>query len=196
MNPEPSASLRGLSFPSGPTVAMRVSDGLRRRSLESVLDCAGEAHADVLLVDVAPGEAVPMDACIPILALTDDPGPSADPSLAGVLPRDASARQIAAAVAAVFEGLRVRAAAPAAGQPETAKPPLQASATPGVMLTPREQATLELVGEGLSNKVIARRLGISAHTVKYHLESVFAKLAVRSRTQAVAQGLRRGLVVL
>ena len=55
---------------------------------------------------------------------------------------------------------------------------------------------LALVGQGLSNKAIARRLAISAHTVKYHLEAVFAKLAVDSRAEAVTRGLRRGLLVV
>jgi two-component system, NarL family, nitrate/nitrite response regulator NarL len=110
---------------------------------------------------------------------------AADRSLAGVLPRTASARQIAAAVAALSEGLVVRPAVPA-----------QALVGPAPVLTPREGEILAQIGEGMSNKAIARRLGISAHTVKYHLEAVFAKLAVRSRAEAVSQGVRRGLVHL
>ena len=63
-------------------------------------------------------------------------------------------------------------------------------------LTPREVEVLALVGEGLSNKAIARRLAISAHTVKYHLEAIFAKLGVRSRAEAVTRGLRLGVHLL
>ncbi len=48
----------------------------------------------------------------------------------------------------------------------------------------------------MSNKTVARRLGISAHTVKFHLEAVFAKLGATSRAEAVAKGLRRGLILL
>ena len=55
---------------------------------------------------------------------------------------------------------------------------------------------LALLGEGLSNKAIARRLAISAHTVKYHLEAVFAKLGVASCAEAVAKGLRGGIIEL
>ena len=64
------------------------------------------------------------------------------------------------------------------------------------LLTPREREILTLIGQGMSNKAIARHLGISAHTVKYHLEAVFAKLGVRSRAEAVTTGLRQGLVLL
>jgi DNA-binding CsgD family transcriptional regulator len=64
------------------------------------------------------------------------------------------------------------------------------------LLTPRELEILACLGEGMSNKAVARRLGISAHTVKFHLEAVFTKLGVTSRAEAVAKGLRRGLILL
>ena len=63
-------------------------------------------------------------------------------------------------------------------------------------LTRRELSVLRLVAHGLSNKEIASELGISTHTVKYHLASLLAKLGVHSRTEAVTIGLRRGLVPL
>lgn len=63
-------------------------------------------------------------------------------------------------------------------------------------LTLREQEVLELVGQGLSNKLIARRLMISEHTVKFHLSSLSAKLGASSRTEAVRKGLRRGLITV
>jgi two-component system, NarL family, nitrate/nitrite response regulator NarL len=61
-------------------------------------------------------------------------------------------------------------------------------------LTPREAEILTLVGEGMSNKAVARRLGISVHTVKFHLEALFAKLDATSRAEAVAKGLRGGIL--
>ena len=66
----------------------------------------------------------------------------------------------------------------------------------GQTLTRRELSVLRLVAHGLGNKEIASELGISAHTVKYHLASLLAKLGVHSRTEAVTIGLRRGLVPL
>jgi len=59
------------------------------------------------------------------------------------------------------------------------------------LLTPRETEVLVLISDGLSNKEIARRLEISLHTVKFHIESLLRKLGARSRAEAVAKGLAR-----
>ena len=76
-----------------------------------------------------------------------------------------------------------------------------ATAAPGAFaqggaLTARELEVLRLVARGLSNKEIAADLGITTHTVKYHLATVLEKLGVRSRTEAVSLGVRKGLVPL
>jgi two-component system, NarL family, response regulator YdfI len=63
-------------------------------------------------------------------------------------------------------------------------------------LTPRELEVLRLLAEGLPNKEIATTLAISEHTVKFHLSSIFGKLGATSRTEAVAIGIRRGLVMV
>ena len=63
-------------------------------------------------------------------------------------------------------------------------------------LTPREVEVLELVAEGLSNKAVAARLGISDQTVKFHLTSLSGKLGAINRTDAVRRALRRGLITL
>ena len=64
-----------------------------------------------------------------------------------------------------------------------------------VLLTPREIEVLGAIGEGLTNKAVARRLDISLHTVKFHLESLFRKLGARTRTEAVAKASERRLDV-
>jgi DNA-binding NarL/FixJ family response regulator len=63
-------------------------------------------------------------------------------------------------------------------------------------LTGRETEVLELLAEGLSNKAIAGRLGISDQTVKFHVASIGGKLGAANRTDAVRLGVRRGLIAL
>ena len=65
-----------------------------------------------------------------------------------------------------------------------------------IVLTPRELEVLALLAEGASNKLIARRLGISAHTAKYHVASLLEKLDAVSRTDAVAHAARIGVLHL
>jgi NarL family two-component system response regulator YdfI len=64
------------------------------------------------------------------------------------------------------------------------------------VLTPREIEVLRLMAEGTSNKIIAHQLGISDHTVKFHVTSILTKLNAGSRTEAVTLGVRQGLVYL
>jgi len=66
----------------------------------------------------------------------------------------------------------------------------------GPSLTNREREILALLADGLGNKQIAARLGISTNTVKTHLELLFEKIGVSSRAEAVATGVRRGLLLL
>jgi two-component system, NarL family, nitrate/nitrite response regulator NarL len=63
-------------------------------------------------------------------------------------------------------------------------------------MTPREQQVLDLLGEGLSNRAIAERLGISEHTVKFHLAAVYGKLGATTRAEAVRHAFRRGMLTL
>jgi two-component system nitrate/nitrite response regulator NarL len=66
----------------------------------------------------------------------------------------------------------------------------------GAPLTPREREIVELMADGANNRIIASRLAISRHTVKFHVASILAKLGARSRTEAVALALRRGLLAV
>jgi len=61
-------------------------------------------------------------------------------------------------------------------------------------LTARESEVLDLLSQGLSNKLIARKLNISEHTVKFHVSSIYTKLGAASRTDAVNKGARHGLI--
>ncbi len=103
-----------------------------------------------------------------------------------MLSRDADARQIDAAIRAVAAGLIVRA-------PDAVESGFGAIHEPDgqALLTPRELDVLAALAEGLTNKAIARRLNISLHTVKFHLESLFRKLGARTRTEAVAKASER-----
>lgn len=157
----------------------------RSRALESMSSVefvhSAEA-ADIVISD----ELIELPIPVILLANTAD---SSLVSLAlrsgirGVLSFDATPQEIEAAIHAVDAGLVVL-AEPPNGQ-ELAEP-----------LTERELELLDLLAEGISNKLIAHRLSISEHTVKTHIASIFTKLGVSSRTEAVAQAIRRGLVML
>lgn len=137
-----------------------------------------------------------------VVALTDGPSSAAlaDALRLGaraVLPRDAGAEEIVAAVEAAAVGLLVLDLSSA----ETLLPLLSAGghaapATHTESLTPREIEVLGMLAEGAGNKIIARRLGISEHTVKFHVGSILAKLNASSRTEAVTIGVRQGLIML
>ncbi len=66
----------------------------------------------------------------------------------------------------------------------------------GAVLTPREIEVLRLLADGASNKIIAHKLGVSDHTVKFHVTSILTKLNAGTRTEAVMLGVRMGLVYL
>lgn len=100
--------------------------------------------------------------------------------------------------AALDATLRAAAAGLSLGVPENTAPAFAAMEDDEapVLLTPRELEILVLLSDGMSNKSVARALDISQHTVKFHVESIFRKLGVASRAEAVAKGLKRGLMHL
>ena len=113
----------------------------------------------------------------------------------GLLLRDIEPEALLATVQAVARGLVVldpELAAellPEADEPGAVAPPAEA-------LTPRELEVLQLLAEGLANKAIARRLDISDHTVKFHVNAIMGKLNAQSRTEAVVRATRLGLIIL
>jgi len=116
----------------------------------------------------------------------------------GILPQSSTESEILATVEAVASGLVVL-------HPDVVEyllPPKEGSlrenalVNPVQTLTPREIEVLQMLGSGLGNKAIAKRLNISEHTVKFHLSSIFQKLGVSTRTEAVTVGVRLGLIML
>jgi DNA-binding NarL/FixJ family response regulator len=112
----------------------------------------------------------------------------------GALPRTATVDQIVAAVLAAAAGLVVR--EPASINSAEHLPRSAVSISRFQPLTPREVEVIGMIAEGLGNKMIAARLGISEHTVKTHVTAVFTKLGVSSRAEAVASAARLGVIML
>ena len=111
----------------------------------------------------------------------------------GVVPPDAPPEELAAAVAAAGQGLIVL---PKAVTERLLHEPAASAEELSESLTAREREVLDLLGHGLSNKLIGRELHISEHTVKFHISSLYAKLGVNNRAEAVSRGARYGLISL
>ena len=170
-------------------------------------DLAETVEADVVLLALEPGEPLPLPlALLPdrmgrapaVVVLGDDPADGwvqrgLRSGARGALARTATGEQIAAAVTAAAAGL----VALPAGLAATGAPrPVLRATVPASGLTPREIEVLGMLAEGLGNKVIAARLGISDHTVKTHVAAIFGKLGVSTRAEAVASAARLGLIML
>ncbi|GAB4495140.1 MAG: response regulator transcription factor [Anaerolineales bacterium] len=159
-----------------------------------------------LLVLAAPKELVALadsaETLPPLLLLGDEPGevqmlPALHGPAWGLLPLNASEMELEAALRAVEQGLWVGAPALLGGLLREADSLNAADSAPlPDPLTGREIEVLQMMAQGLANKQIGLALGISEHTVKFHLSSLYAKLGVASRTEAVRAGARRGLVGL
>jgi len=135
----------------------------------------------------------PLPDSLSLLLLTDSPLSPTDalrtrPSF-GILPADVSSEEILAAVHALAEGLTV-------GPRSLLFPNDSASPSEPGPLTERELEVLNLIAEGLANKQIAVQLGISEHTVKFHISSIYSKLNATNRAEAIRAGLRGGWIAL
>lgn len=108
----------------------------------------------------------------------------------GVMSSTATPRRIHAGLRAVAEGLHISDSVPGAQGGSAAAQPLQDP------LTARELDVLRLLTVGLTNKEIAVRLGITEHTVKFHVNAILGKLEAETRTEAVVNAARRGIVAL
>lgn len=101
-----------------------------------------------------------------------------------------------AALLAHVPGLQLVTAGESADVTVALSDPVSAPADHDVLLTPRELEVLALLAEGMSNKAIARRLGISVHTAKFHVGALIDKFDAIGRTDAVAHAARRGAIQL
>ncbi len=187
----------------------RSSDSSFDSSVDSSSGLLADAPPDVVLAEIEPSESAHQvlesfenaagENSIPSVLLVRDPPASMNGALRqgarAVLPANATAAQIAAAIEAVAAGLFVF-------DPADIEQllPSRALNRPSARLvepmTPREIEVLRAMAEGLANKEIAARLGISENTVKFHVGSVMGKLGAASRTEAVTLGIRHGLVLL
>ena len=162
-----------------------------------LIDSSGEPFDPLLESILASGLA--SDVSVVLLGDGMTPAASADALRAGIraaLPGDISPEQLVATLQAVASGLAVLHPANMnemlpAGSAATRVPDELAES-----LTRRELEVLQMLAGGLSNKEIAARLNISEHTAKFHVASILGKLGAGSRAEAVALGIRRGLVLL
>ena len=177
-------------------------------SVETAAEALVEQDADVLLVEVSNDSAEELLETLAatgvtgetaVVVLLDQSAPvwarqAVQAGVRGVLSGGANAGQLTVAIEAAANGLFVL--HPDEVRPEPAPRTQAATVELSEPLTARERQVLGMLGAGLGNKEIASRLKISEHTAKFHVASILGKLGASSRTEAVAIGLRRGLILL
>lgn len=191
-------------------VLIAATSSVMRSGLESLisstpgLEVAGTypdlGELDSLRADVVLSTESPQDVSPPMVLLSSETQPAWTPELVrlgvrAVLPRDASAAGIVAAVEAAAGGLAIidpRELESLLG----AAVPVPSAANGSSVLTARELEVLRLLADGDANKNIAWKLGISEHTVKFHVASILAKLNASTRAEAVALGIRKGMILI
>jgi two-component system, NarL family, response regulator YdfI len=169
-----------------------------------------DLHADVLLVDAAgqvPETVIEsltdsdLAAEIPVVVLTEAAAPAASAQalqagIRAMLPNEVSTDQLVAALHATAAGFAILLPADVSAALTAAASASQPIAELPEPLTRREREVLQMLAAGLANKEIAARLNISDHTAKFHVAAILGKLGAATRTEAVALGIRRGLVLL
>ena len=168
-----------------------------------------ELQAEVVLVDLPQADsqfasraAALQQAGAAVVVLIDEPDANwtsraLRAEVRALLAREASREEIHSAIQAASNGMVLL-------DPEIAKDLLAGNRQGGAVeptlefeeLTPREIEVLRMMAEGLGNKEIAARLGISDHTVKFHISSILAKTGASTRTEAVTLGIRMGLILI
>jgi DNA-binding NarL/FixJ family response regulator len=165
------------------------------------------AIADIIVADLeTPSEAAAMIRSLEEsggsghVALIDDPDPrwlrsALKAGINAIISREAALEELRLALAAADAGLVLLHPTSAQNLIATQMPAPELSYQQE-QLTAREQEVLRLLSDGLANKDIAARLAISEHTAKFHISSILGKLGAATRTEAVTQGIRRGLIAI
>ncbi len=162
---------------------------------------AAELQPDVILADFDRESPVIAHNGLPVVALKDNPtaawaAQALRSGVKSILPREAGSEEIVAAIHAAYTGLVLLDPAIAQQMVERVGSATTQIPTSYENLTPRENEVLAMLAEGLANREIADRLGVSDHTIKFHISSILDKLGASTRTEAVTLGLRMGLIVL
>lgn len=152
------------------------------------------ARPDVLLASRV-SETEFRELSVPIVLLTDDATEAWDlrGAVKARLPVHITPLEAFASLIAAAQSLTVLTSAQAETILNISPAPQRSTPMPET-LTPRETQVLRMMAEGMANKEIADRLGISDHTVKFHVASILGKLQAGSRAQAVSIGIRTGLI--
>jgi len=179
-------------------VQIAASSAVVRTGLESLISSSPEltvtdSYADVVLAAVPLDDLAPASAIV-LLGEGSWSSEALRHGVRAILPADASATEILAAIEAAAAGLA--AIDPADLEALVAAAAPQAVADVATPLTARELDVLRMLAEGAANKTIAWKLGISEHTVKFHVAQILAKLNAGTRTEAVTVGIRKGLILV
>lgn len=181
-----------LEAPERISVGLAIADRtalrhVRRLTLQMAsIDLVEPEEADVVVTDASEPASGP---CLRIGS------PQSTPDVDNVIDMRSGAGVLEAAIRLVARGYRIRAPV-GSGAVGAADAAADAATSVAVPLTPRERDVLEELATGASNKSIARNLDISPATAKFHVSAVITKLGARNRTDAVAIGVRLGLLLL
>jgi DNA-binding CsgD family transcriptional regulator len=188
-------------------VAVHVADRALRERVTRALGEAGDfavaglGDADVTIVDRAADVAGPVIALAPTALVSEVAAWRCD--VRAVVPADVDATTLGAVITVIAAGLSVAPPDPGRGSgnragnwAETLDHSGAEDEAHAVILTPREREVLTLLAAGASNKAIARALGLSVHTAKFHVASLIEKLGAGGRLEAVAIAIRTGLVMV
>ena len=187
------------------------------QSAQTMASHLADLQPDVIVLDLAGSELVGNDfdlerkysgasiaslsaAGLPVVVLVDEPtsdwtAHALKSGVKAILPRDGGMDEILPAIQAAYAGLVLLDPEVTQNLAARVQPRNGLTAAPED-LTPREIEVLRMLAEGFGNREMASRLGISDHTVKFHVSSILEKLGAASRTEAVTLGIRMGLILL